>query len=82
MSKAEGERRTLAIIRSPDGGRTEILGAGDFWGVVGALQWMGTNRLFAFDVAKWVRHMEIGERQTLKNGVTIEITEDGGTEWI
>ena len=86
MKKAEKvEREPVAVIRSPDGKHKEVFGIWKFWEIAGCLTRLHTNRQLAYDVAKWVRHMAIGEKQTLTNGVTIEIMledKDGRQEYL
>ncbi len=72
------EQKPIVVICSPDGRHREVFEIWKFWEIAGCLQWMHTDRQLAYDAAKWVRHMEIGEKQTLTNGVTMEIRSGGG----
>ena len=72
-SKAAPERERIAVFRS--GKKKESLAAWRYWEIVGALQWLGTDRLTAYDTAKWVQNAQPGESREIQPGITITISE-------
>ena len=70
---AEPERKVLVTIRS---GRKKVtLETWKFWEIVGELQWMGVDRMTAYDAAKWVLQLNPGEKQVIPPGILMEVTE-------
>ena len=72
-SKAAPERERIAVFRS--GKKKESLAAWRYWEIVGALQWLGADRLTAYDTAKWVQNAQPGESREIQPGITITISE-------
>lgn len=72
-SKAAPGRERAAVIRS--GKKKEELAAWRYWEIVGALQWMGADRLTAYDTAKWIMQAKAGNRREISPEITIEIIE-------
>lgn len=67
------ERTTLAVIRS--GRKKETLATWRYWEVVGALQWMGADRVTAYDTAKWIMKANAGDHRKVKPEITIDVIE-------
>ena len=72
-SKAAPGRERIAVFRS--GKKKESLAAWRYWEIVGALQWLGADRLTAYDTAKWVQNAQPGESREIQPGITITISE-------
>lgn len=73
-SKAAPERERIAVLRS--GKKKESLTAWRYWEIVGALQWLGADRLTAYDTAKWVQNAQPGESRDIQPGITITIEKE------
>ena len=69
------ERKVYVTIRSPMGGKKEKFETWRYWEIVGALQWMGTERQLSYDAARWLQRLNPGDSQTLPNGITMEVSE-------
>jgi len=72
-SRAAPQRERIAVFRS--GKKKESLAAWRYWEIVGALQWLGADRLTAYDTAKWVQNAQPGESREIQPGITITISE-------
>ena len=72
-SKAAPERERIAVFRS--GKKKETLDTWRYWEIVGALQWMGADRLTAYDTAKWIQQAKPGDTRTAQPGIDIQILE-------
>lgn len=72
-SKAAPERETVVIFRS--GNKKETISTWKYWEIVGALQWMGADRLTAYDTAKWIQQAKPGDARTVQPGIDIQISE-------
>ena len=68
------ERKVYVTIRSPMGGKKEKFETWRYWEIVGALQWMGTERQTAYDAARLVQKLKAGDSQILPNGITMEVS--------
>ena len=67
------EKKTVVTIRA--GTRKETLETWRYWEIVGAIQWMGADRLTAYDAAKALLKAKPGDRQEIQPGITLEVTE-------
>ena len=56
-------------------GKKETLETWRYWEIVGALQWMGADRLTAYDTAKWIQQAKPGDTRTIQPGIDIQISE-------
>ena len=63
----------IAVIRS--GRKEERFEIWRYWEIVGALQWMGADRLTAYDTAKALQHATPCPPKEVWPGVTMEIIE-------
>jgi len=72
-SRAAPQLERIAVFRS--GKKKETLDTWRYWEIVGALQWMGADRLTAYDTAKWVQNAQPGESREIQPGITITISE-------
>ena len=72
-SKKEPERERIVIFRS--GKKKETLDTWRYWEIVGALQWMGADRLTAYDTTKWIQQAKPGDTRTVPPGIDIQISE-------
>lgn len=72
-SKTAPERERIAVLRS--GKKKETLAAWRYWEIVGALQWLGADRLTAYDTAKWIQQAKPGDARTVPPGIDIQIIE-------
>lgn len=72
-SKKEPERERIAVFRS--GRKKETIETWRYWEIVGALQWMGADRLTAYDTAKWIQQAKPGDTRTVPPGIDIQISE-------
>ena len=72
-SKAAPERERIAVFRS--GRKKETLETWRYWEIVGALQWMGADRLTAYDTTKWIQQAGPGDTRTIQPGIDIQIIE-------
>lgn len=72
-SKAAPERERIAVFRS--GKKKETLDTWRHWEIVGALLWMGADRLTAYDTAKWIQQAKPGDTRTVQPGIDIQISE-------
>ena len=72
-SKAAPKRERIAVFRS--GKKKEILETWRYWEIVGALQWMGADRLTAYDTAKWIQQAKPGDTRTVQPSIDIQISE-------
>ena len=68
------ERKVLVTIRS--GRKQETFETWKYWEIVGALQWMGADRMTANDAAKWVLQLNPGDTQVIPPGIMMEVTEE------
>lgn len=67
------ERTTIAVIRS--GRKKETLATWRYWEVVGVLQWMGADRVTAYDQAKYIQKAKPGDTWRVMPDISIEIIE-------
>ena len=65
------ERKVLVTIRS--GRRKETHEYWKYWEIVGVLQWMGADRLTAYDTAKWLQKAKTGDRREIEPNITLEV---------
>ena len=72
-SKKEPERERIAVFRS--GRKKETLETWRYWEIVGALQWMGADRLTAYDTTKWILQARPGDTRTIQPSIDIQIIE-------
>ena len=72
-SKAAPKRERTAVFHS--GKKKESLAAWRYWEIVGALQWLGADRLTAYDTAKWIQQAKPGDTRTVPPGIDIQISE-------
>lgn len=72
-SKPAPGRERAAVLRS--GKKKEVLDTWRYWEIVGALQWMGADRLSAYDTAKWIQQAQPGESREIQPGIKINIIE-------
>lgn len=73
-SKTAPGRERIAVFRS--GKKKETLDTWRYWEIVGALQWMGADRLTAYDTAKWIQQAKPGESRDIQPGITITIEKE------
>jgi hypothetical protein len=72
--EATTERKVLVTIRS--GSKKKTFETWQFWEIVGELQWIGADRMTAYDAAKWVRQLNPGEKQVIPPGIMMEVKEE------
>lgn len=72
-NKVLPERELIVIFRS--GKKKETLDTWRYWEIVGALQWMGADRITAYDTAKVLQHATPCPPREVWPGVTMEIIE-------
>ena len=63
----------IAVIRY--GRKEERFESWRYWEIVGALQWMGADRLTAYDTAKWIQKARPGQSRSVQPGIKITLTE-------
>lgn len=63
----------IAVIRS--GRKEERFESWRYWEIVGALQWMGADRLTAYDTAKWIQKARPGQSRSVQPEIKITLTE-------
>ena len=71
------ERKVYVTIRSAAGRRPVKLEIWRYWEIAGELQFMGLDRLEAYDAAKWcARTAKDGDKKGLSNGISMEVAKD------
>ena len=74
MPKVKQEPERIVTIRS--GKKKETFKTWQYWEIVGALQWMGADRLIAYDTAKLLLKAAPGYMVGIPlTDITLEVTE-------
>lgn len=73
MAKKHVSLEPKIYVMIGSGRKSETFETWQYWEIVGALQFMGADRMTAYDAAKWLQKAKPGDLREIEPGITMEI---------